>query len=183
MAQDRVIVGTFAGAFGVQGEVRLKSFCADPVAIADYTPLITEDGRSIGTIVITGQTKGSLTARVEGITTKEQADAMRGTTLTAPRDQLPNLPDDEFYHADLIGLAVLDTSGREIGTVKAILNNGADDLLEVHGGTLTASVLVPFTKRVAPTVDLATGRIIIDPPEGLLPDAAPETTPDTGTDD
>lgn len=170
MADDRIIVGSLAGAFGVLGDVRLKSFCADPQALADYTPLLRSDGATITTIVIKGQTKGALIARVDGISTKEQADAARGIDLYALRDQLPSLPDDEFYHADLMGLAAYDTGGTQLGTVKAVQNNGADDLLEIAGPTLRDSVLVPFTRAIVPTVDLASGRIILDPPRGLFED-------------
>lgn len=171
MSDDRIIVGSLAGAFGVHGDVRLKSYCADPEAIAGYTPLTRKDGAVITTIVIKGQTKGALIARVDGITTKEEADAQRGTDLFAPRAQLPSLPDDEFYYADLMGLTAFDTGGAELGRVKAVQSNGADDLLEIVAAGLKDSVLVPFTKAIVPTVDLATGRIVIDPPGGLFEDA------------
>lgn len=167
---DTIIVGNIAGAFGVKGEVRLKSFCADPEAIADYTPLTRSDGQTVATIVITGQAKGALVVRMDGITSKEEADALKGVELLATRDQLPSLPDDEFYHTDLIGLAAFDTGGQALGHVKSILNNGADDLLEIHGPGLKNTVLVPFTRAVVPTVDLAAGRIVIDPPGGLFED-------------
>ena len=170
MADDRIIVGSLAGAFGVTGDVRIKSFCADPEAIADYTPLIRSDGQTVTTIVIKGQTKGALIARVDGISTKEQADAARGVDLLALRDQLPSLPDDEFYHADLMGLQAFDTGGTLLGTVKAVQSNGADDLLEIAGPTLKDSVLVPFTKAIVPMVDVTAGRLVIDPPRGLFED-------------
>jgi 16S rRNA processing protein RimM len=93
---------------------------------------------------------------------------LRGTRLYAPRTALPALPDDEFYHADLLGLTALDTGGAELGKIAAVLNHGAGDLLELRGPGLKGSVLVPFTRAIVPTVDLATGRIIIDPPEGLF---------------
>ncbi len=165
---NRIIVGTLSGAFGVNGEVRLKSFCAEPEAIANYAPLTTEDGRSFAQIVLTGRQKNALVARVDGITTKEQADATAGTKLYAQRDQLPSLPDDEYYHADLIGLAVHDTGGTQLGTVKDVMNNGSDDLLELIVPGKSDTVLVPFTRAVVPTVDLAAKRIIADPPEGLF---------------
>lgn len=170
MADDRIIVGSLAGAFGVTGDVRIKSFCADPEAIADYTPLMRADGQTVTTIVIKGQTKGALIARVDGIATKEQADAARGVDLFALRDQLPSLPDDEFYHADLMGLEAFDTGGTLLGTVKAVQTNGADDLLEIAGPALKDSVLVPFTKAIVPMVDLSAGRLVIDPPRGLFDD-------------
>lgn len=167
-----VCVGAIAGAYGVKGEVRLKSFCADPAAIADYAPLQTEDGSRQFSVRLTGQIANGLTARLGGIASKEAADALRGTRLYAPRDRLPALGDDEFYHADLIGLSVLDTGGRRLGKVSAVLNHGAGDLIEVQGPGLGDGVLLPFTVAVVPTVDLAKGVLIADPPEGLLPDPA-----------
>lgn len=171
MPEDRIIVGTLSGAFGVHGDVRLKSYCAAPEAIADYTPLIRGDGQTIATIVVKGLTKGALIARIDGITTKEEADTLRGMELYAQRDQLPSLPDDEFYHTDLIGLVALDTGGVELGRVKAVQSNGAEDLLEIAAPGLKDSVLVPFTRAIVPTVDLDAGRIILDPPGGLFGDA------------
>ena len=168
---DRVVVGAVAGAFGVHGEVRLKSYCADPLAIADYTPLYTEDGRTFPTVVLTGQTANALIARIDGIVSKEDADGLKGVSLYAERDRLPSLPDDEFYHADLIGLAAYDAGGAELGTVKSVHNHGATDLLEIHKQGWKATVLVPFTQAIVPTVDLTAGRIVIDPPQGLFPDA------------
>jgi len=170
MSDDKITVGTISGAFGVHGDVRLKSFCADPAAIADYTPLTRKDGTEITTIVIKGQTKGALIARIDGVTTKEDADALRGMDLLARRDQLPSLPDDEFYHTDLMGLTAFDTGGAELGRVKAVQSNGADDLLEIVAPGLKDSVLVPFTKAIVPTVDLSAGRIILDPPRGIFAD-------------
>lgn len=165
---DRVCVGAIAGAFGVRGEVRLKSFCADPAAIAAYGPLETEDGRRRFVVTLTGTVAGGLSARLSGVGTREEAEALRGQRLYADRARLPALGDDEFYHADLIGLEVRDTGGAPIGRVRAVLNHGAGDLLEVEGPGLRAPVLLPFTRAVVPTVDLAAGILVADPPEGLL---------------
>jgi 16S rRNA processing protein RimM len=165
---DRVCVGAISGAFGVRGEVRLKSFCAEPADIAAYGPLSTEDGARSFEITLTRPVKSGFAARLSGVPTKEAADALRGTRLYAPRDALPSLPDDEFYHADLIGLTALETGGVTLGKVAAVLNHGAGDLLELRGPGLKGSVLVPFTRAAVPTVDLSAGRVIIDPPEGLL---------------
>lgn len=170
MSDDKIIVGALSGSFGVHGDVRIKSFCADPEAIANYTPLTRADGVVITTIIIKGQTKGSLIARVDGITTKEEADGLSGMDIFAQRDQLPNLPDDEFYHADLVGLMCVDTGGTELGRVKAVQTNGSDDLLEINSPTHKDTVLVPFLKSIVPTVDLASGRIVLDPPGGLFDD-------------
>jgi 16S rRNA processing protein RimM len=173
-AKDRrVCVGAIAGAFGVRGEVRLKSFCGDPAAIADYAPLSDELGARRFEVTLTGQIKNGLSARLSGVRTKEDADALRGVRLFADRDRLPATADDEFYYADLIGLTVLDTGGTELGTVSAVLNHGASDLLEIHGPGLKAPVLLPFTLAAVPTVDIAGGRIIADPPEGLFDESQP----------
>ncbi len=168
---DRVIVGSIGGAFGVQGEVRLKSYCADPQAIADYTPLYTEDGRTFAQVVLTGQLKNGFTARLDGVVTKEDADALRNVNLYAPRDIMPSLPDDEYYYADLIGLTVVDTGGVTLGTVKNVMDHGAGDLLEIIVPGQSETVLLPFTQAAVPTVDLSARRVVADPPDGLFPDA------------
>jgi 16S rRNA processing protein RimM len=165
--EDLVCVGAIAGSFGVKGEVRLKSFCAEPAAIGDYSPLTDEAGR-IFDVKITRAIKNGLSARLSGVSSKEAADALKGTRLFAPRDRLPALDDDEYYHADLLGLAVLDTGGTKLGSVKAVLNHGAGDVLEVNTGQ--GVVLLPFTLAVVPTVDLAGRRLIVDPPEGTFDD-------------
>lgn len=162
-----VLVGSIAGAYGVRGEVRLKSFCAQPEAIAAYAPLRDRAGRAFD-VLLGRSIKGGFSARLSGVATKEEADALRGVDLFAPRERLPALPDDEFYHADLIGLDVVDTGGAALGRVKAVHNNGSDDLLEVHGPGLTSTVLLPFTRACVPTVDLGAGRIVADPPDGLF---------------
>lgn len=166
MTPDRICVGAIAGSFGVSGEVRLKSFCAEPEAIADYGPLHTEDGARSFTVTLTRPVAGGLGARVSGIATKEQADALKGVSLYVDRARLPGLPDDEFYHSDLIGMEARDTGGLLLGRVTAVHNHGAGDLLEIEGGGRKA-LLLPFTLAVVPTVDLAAGRIVVDLPEGL----------------
>ncbi len=166
---DRVCVGAIAGAFGVKGEVRLKSFCADPAAIADYAPLSTEDGGRSFTLRLTRPIEGGFAARLSGVATREQADALKGARLYADRARLPALADDEFYHADLIGLTVLDTGGVALGHVRAVHDHGAGDLIEVMGAGLKSALLIPFTRAAVPTVDLTARRMIVDPPPGLLP--------------
>lgn len=164
---DRICVGAIAGSFGVQGEVRLKSFCAEPTDIATYGPLWTEDGARSFSIRLTRPVSGGLGARLSGVATKEQADALKGVGLYADRDRLPSLPDDEFYHADLIGLTVQDTGGTVIGEVRAVYNHGAGDLLEIFGAGRKSALLLPFTLANVPTVDLKARRIVADIPEGL----------------
>ena len=168
---NRVIVGTIGGAFGVQGEVRLKSFCADPQAIADYAPLYTEHGKVFAQLVLTGQLKNGFTARIDGVISKEDADLLRNVDIYADRAVMPSLPDDEYYYTDLMGLTVVDTGGTILGTVKNVMDHGAGDLLEVIMPGQSDTILLPFTKAAVPTVDLTAKRIVADPPEGLFPDA------------
>ncbi|WP_171205715.1 ribosome maturation factor RimM [Ruegeria sp. HKCCA0235A] len=165
---DLICVGSIAGAYGVRGEVRLKSFCAVPEDIETYSPLTDEAGKERYPVVLTRTIKNGFAARLGGVETKEQADALNGLRLYARRDQLPSLPDDEFYHNDLIGLDVYDTGGTLLGKVKSVQNHGAADLLELHGPGLKTTVFLPFTMQVVPTVDLEQGRIVADPPEGLI---------------
>lgn len=167
MADDLICVGAIVGAFGVQGDVRIKSFTAIPEDITSY-PLSTEDGARRFELTLMRPVKHGFAGRLSGVMTKEQADALRGVQLFTKRDALPTLPDDEFYHADLIDLEVYDTGGALLGRVKSVQNHGAADLLELHGPNLKSSVFLPFTKTAVPTVDLAAGRIVADPPEGLL---------------
>ncbi|MEO0670237.1 MAG: ribosome maturation factor RimM [Pseudomonadota bacterium] len=168
MSDDRICVGSIAGAYGVQGEVRIKSFCAVPEDIETYAPLTTEDGSRSFALAILRPIKNGFAGRIAEVATKEQADALKGTQLFASRDQLPSLPDDEYYYTDLIGLEVFDTGGAPLGRVKSVQNHGASDLLEVHAPGATATVLLPFTQAAVPTVDLAAQRIVADPPEGLF---------------
>ena len=167
MPTDRICVGAIAGAFGVQGEVRLKSFCAQPEAIAAYAPLWTEDGKRSFTLKMTRGAGNGLTVRLSGVTTKEEADALKGVSLFVARAKLPSLPDDEYYHNDLIGLEARDTGGVLLGTVQTVQNHGAGDLLEIMGAGLKTALLLPFTMANVPTVDLASRRIVVDLPEGL----------------
>lgn len=168
MTDEKVCVGAISGSYGVRGELRVKSFCAVPEDIETYSPLSTgESGRSFH-LALVRPMKNGFVARIAEIATKEEADALKGTQLFATRDQLPTLPDDEYYHADLIGLQVMDTGGTLLGTVKLVQDHGAGDLLEVQRPESSETVLLPFTLAVVPTVDMATRRIIADPPDGLF---------------
>jgi 16S rRNA processing protein RimM len=163
---ELVCLGAIAGAWGVRGAVRLKSFCADPAAIATYGPLVTEDGRSFGVSMLK-PLAGAFAANLTGIATREAAEALKGTRLYTPRASLPALVEDEFYHADLIGLEVVDTGGAVLGRVRAVADHGAGDILEI-ARLGAVEILVPFTRQAVPTVDLAAGRIVVDPPPGLI---------------
>lgn len=169
MDDNMICVGAVMGAFGVRGEVRLKSFCADPAAIENYSPLVAESGESFE-VKLVRSVKGGFGAHLSGIQHKEAADALRGTKLFARREDLPSLPDDEYYHSDLIGLEVLDTGGVRLGKVTSVQDFGAGDILEIAGKGLKEPALIPFTLVNVPTVDLAAGKIIVDPSEGMFPD-------------
>ncbi len=164
---DKVCVAAVVGAYGVRGEVRLKSFTAEPAALADYSPLTDETGR-VYDVVLGAPIKDGFSARLSNVSSKEAADALRGTRLYVPRDRLPSLPDDEFYHADLVGLEVVDTGGARIGRVRAVHDHGAGDLLEIAPEAGSGTFLLPFTQATVPTVNLASGRLVADLPEGLL---------------
>lgn len=171
--KNTICVGAIIGAFGVKGEVRLKSFCAVAEDIDSYGPLSSEDGSQTFDLKISRPVKGGLAARIGGVKFKDQADKLRGVRLYVSRDALPNLPDDEYYYSDLMGLNVLDTGGETLGKVRAVHDHGAGEFLEVRlksGG----DVLVPFTTEAVPTIDIASARIIIDPPEGVMPEPKSE---------
>jgi len=169
MDDKLICVGAIMGAFGVRGEVRLKSFCADPAAIESYSPLVAESGESYE-VALVRSVKGGFGARLTGVQDKEAADALRGTRLYTRRDDLPNLPDDEYYHSDLVGLEVMDTGGARLGKVISVQDFGAGDILEIAGKGLKEAAMLPFTLVNVPTVDIKAGKIIADPPEGLFPD-------------
>jgi 16S rRNA processing protein RimM len=162
-----ICVAALAGAFGVRGEARVKSFTADPEAFASYGPLTDDRGERVFGVRVTGPIPGGFAARLTGVETREQAEALKGVRLYAPRSRLPALPDDEFYHADLIGLPVFDTGGAALGQVIAVDNYGAGDILEV-GGAGFKPLLLPFTRVCVPTVDLTARRIVADPPEEIV---------------
>ena len=169
-----VLVGAFGGAVGLKGEVRLASFTHAPEMIADRGPLLTEDGRSFEITSIRSQTKGFV-ARVEGVTTREAAERLRGLALYSPRDALPPPEtEDEFYHADLIGLEARLVSGEALGRVVAVHNFGAGDLLEIRLSNEPRTVLVPFTHEIVPELDLTAGTLAIDPPPAFLDDPSKE---------
>jgi 16S rRNA processing protein RimM len=162
---DMICIGAIAGAFGVAGEVRLKSFCSEPTDIVTYGPLFSEDGSREFRVTLTRPVAGGLGARIAGVTSKEAADALRGTSLFVPRNRLPALPDDEYYHADLIGLDAFDTGGELIGKVTAVYNHGAGDIVEISPIRHKSALLLPFTAAIVPNVDLTAGRIVVDLPE------------------
>ena len=164
----RVCLGQIGAAHGVRGEVRLRSFTSDPAAIADYGPLETEDGR-IFQIESLRPARDHFVARLSGIGDRDAASALANAQLYVPRARLPETAEpDEFYHADLVGLAVIDPLGNRLGTVVGIHNFGAGDLLEVRTQSGGQTEMVPFDTCHVPSVDLAAGKIVVDPPQGLF---------------
>jgi len=167
----RVCLAAFAGAHGVRGEVKLKTFTANEEDAAAYGPLSSEDGARRFTLKIVRVLKpGLVLARSPEIKTREEAQALAGTRLYAPRDALPAIEDeDEFYHEDLVGLEAVDENGAPIGRIAAVHNFGAGDILEVKDRPDGApSIMVPFTREAAPKIDLEAGRITLV----LIEDAA-----------
>jgi 16S rRNA processing protein RimM len=165
--QDRVLLGEIGAAQGLKGEVRLRSFTQEPEAIGRYGALEDEHGREIE-IERVRVTPKALIARVKGVTTREGAEALTHTKLYIDRARLPARDEDEWYHSDLIGLAANDAAGKTVGTIVAVHNFGAGDLIEVQPATGGATVLVPFTRDTVPEVDVEGGRITLVPPEGLF---------------
>ena len=169
----RVCVAQIGAAHGLKGEVRLWSFTQDPLAVARYSPLESEDGARGFEIEDLRPGKTYFVARLSGVRDKNAAEALRNTKLFVPRERLPKTEDDEsFYHADLIGLAVITTKGVDVGEVAAVHNFGAGDIVEIRL-TDKSTVLLPFTDAAVPKVDLDRGRIVVDPPEGILISGAP----------
>ena len=172
-AQELVCVGAVTGARGLKGEVRIKSFTADPKGIADYGDVFEENGERSYQIRVTGLAKGQVLARLSGVDDRDAADAEKGTRLYVPKSALPDPEEDEFYFSDLIGLRADLVNGENMGSVKEVHDFGAGAILEVTG-TDHGIVMVPFTKAVVPEVDLTQGRVVIDPPPGVLEPAPPE---------
>jgi 16S rRNA processing protein RimM len=169
----RVCVAQVGAAHGIRGEVRLRAFTDDPMAIAGYSPLETEDGSRSLVIEAVRPARDALVARIAGVRDRDAAGRLKNIRLYVPRARLPQLADaDDFYHADLIGLAVVDPAGETLGTVAAVQNFGAGDLLEVVPAAGGPTVLLPFTKAVVPQIDLANSRLVVDPPEGAFAAAA-----------
>ncbi len=174
-ATKQVCVGVVTGAHGVRGALRIKSFTARPENIAAYGPLSDEAGRRLGLHVI-GAAKGVLIARLSGVEDRSGAEALRGLRLYLPRSALPQPDPEEYYHADLIGLEVVLSDGTPVGRVRAVHDFGAGDTLEIERPTAPPA-MVPFTRAVVPVVEIEAGRLVIEPPPGLLPESGATVGP------
>jgi 16S rRNA processing protein RimM len=158
-----ICVARIGAAHGVRGAVKLWTFTEDPLAVKRYGPLATKDGARSFEVTHAREAKGHLVATLKGIATREEAERLNGLELYIARDRLPATDADEYYHADLIGLAAVNAADEPIGRVIAIHNFGAGDIIEIappHGATM----LLPFTNAVVPTVDLANDRVVIELP-------------------
>ena len=165
--RERICVARIGAPHGVRGEVKFWSFTADPAAVAGYGPFETAEGRLVE-IDALRPAKEFFVARLKGVADRDAAERLRNVGLFVPRDRLPETADtDEFYHADLIGLAVVDETGGALGTVAAMHNFGAGDLIEVRPAA-GDTVMLPFTRSVVPLVDIAGGRIVVAPPAGAF---------------
>lgn len=170
--EGRVCVGVVTGAHGVKGLVRIKPFTEMPEGIAAYGTVETEDGsRQLEITVANRIGKGQIAARIAGIRERTAAEALKGQRLYVPRARLPAPAENEFYHADLIGLAVLSGDGRRLGAVRAVYDFGAGDVLEIADATGNLS-LVPFNRQAVPEIDIAAGSLIVA--DGYLGDSNEE---------
>ena len=164
-ASSLVLVGRFGAPHGVRGELRLQSFTGDPLAIADYGPLTDKSGQKSFTLLnLRPQGKDMLVVRLKDVGDRDSAQALNGVELYLARDKLPAPDEDEFYLADLEGLRAETTTGDVIGRVVAVRNFGAGDILEIAPANGGDTLMYPFTKAVAPIIDLAGGRIVVEPP-------------------
>ncbi len=168
-----VVVAQFGAAHGITGEVRQKSFTQDPLCVQDYGPLTAPDGRTFE-IQSARAAAGSsspemLVVRLKGVADRNAAEKLNGLELSVPQDRLPPAEEGEYYHADLIGLSAVTLSGTILGTVVGVPNYGAGDLLEI-APPIGNTILIPFSDAAVPEIDIAGGRVIVDPPRGLLDD-------------
>ena len=161
---DWICVARIGAAHGLRGEVRLNSFTADPLAVTQYGALADESGSRSFEIESWRPGKGFLVVRFKGIGDRTAAERLCNVDLYVPRDRLPAPASDEFYHADLIGLCAVGEDGNQIGTVVAIHDFGAGDLLEIRPQA-GPTMMVPFTETAVPVIDVAGGRVVVAPPK------------------
>ena len=165
MGDRLILVGRVAGAFGVRGELRITAYTEEPLALLRYRDLQREDGSPALTLTAAREAKGGVIARAREVSTKEEADALRGLRLHVPREALPATEEDEFYLADLIGLAAETPEGEVLGRVKAVHDFGAGDMLEIDPGAGRPTWYAPFTREVVPELRIADGRLTVVRPE------------------
>ena len=163
---SQICIARIGAAHGVRGAVKLWTFTEDPYAVTRYGPLATKDGARQFELAQTREAKDHLVATFKGIATRNDAEKLNGIELYVPRERLPDTDDDEYYHADLIGLAAVSAADEPLGRVIAIHNFGAGDIIEI-APPKGATMLLPFTNAVVPTVDVQGGRVVIEPPQEI----------------
>ena len=169
MSKGRVLLGVVGAPHGVRGLVRIKSFTEDPMAIASYGALSDEAGTKAYRVEALSVVKDAVLARIEGVADRTAAEAVRGLRLYVERSALPATGEQEWYEADLIGLSAVGRDGRDWGKVLAFHDFGAGLTMEVSGGSTSRnSVVVPFTDAAVPEIDVEGGKVVIDPPAGVL---------------
>jgi 16S rRNA processing protein RimM len=168
-ARGRILLGRIAGAHGIRGEVLIHSYASVPEDIGTHGALSDAAGTRTFEIESARATAKGVVARLAGIADRTAAEALKGTELYVDRDRLPQAAEDEFYHADLVGLAAVDPDGNPIGTIVAVQNFGAGDLLELRLAGSSRTEFVPFTETAVPSIDLATRRAVV-----ILPQATDE---------
>jgi 16S rRNA processing protein RimM len=166
-APDRLILmGVFGAPQGVRGEIRVKSLTGEPAAIGLYGPLTDKVGKRAFAFESLRPLKDDmLVARLAGVSTRDAAETLKNLELFARRDQLPPPSEDEFYYDDLVGLEAVDAAGAPLGRVISLMNYGAGDVLEIAPAEGGETLLLPFTKRVAPRIEFDAGRIVIELPD------------------
>jgi 16S rRNA processing protein RimM len=164
MSKERVLLGVVAAPHGVRGLVRIKSYTEDPMAVAAYGPLSDETGKRAYRVEALSAARGAVLARIEGVADRTAAEALRGLRLYVERERLPGTGEREWYAADLVGLAAVGRDGRDWGKVVAFHDFGAGSVMEVSGG-----VMLPFTDEAVPEIDVEGGKVLVEPPAGLLP--------------
>jgi 16S rRNA processing protein RimM len=172
----QICVARIGAAHGVRGAVKLWTFTENPFAVKDYGPLSTKDGARHFELASAREAKDHLIVTFKGVATRDEAERLNGVELYIPRDRLPATEDDEYYHADLIGLDAITSTNEPLGRVVAIHNFGAGDIIEIAPPSGT-TILLPFSNAVVPTVDIAGGRVVIELPaeiEGDKPERSPE---------
>ena len=163
MSKDRVLLGVVAAPHGIRGVVRIKSFTEDPMSLGAYGPLSDESGKKEYRVEPLSAARGAVLARIEGVADRTAAEALRGLRLYVERSALPETGEREWYEADLVGLAAVGKDGRDWGKVIAFHDFGAGSVMEVSGGAM-----LPFTDAVVPEIDVPGGKVVVDPPAGLL---------------
>jgi len=165
MTREKIRVARIGAAHGVRGEVKLWPFTQDPQAVAGYGALETEDGARRFEIESLRPAKDHLVARIVGIGDRDAAEKLRNTDLFVPRDRLPPIEEpDTFYHADLVGLDAVTADGAQVGTVHALHNFGAGDIIEIMPLGGGEPMMLPFDETTVPKIDLAAKQIVIVPP-------------------